>query len=98
MAKATDIPKAVKDRVYERDGGCCVFCGRPGLPNAHYISRAHGGLGIEENILTACPDCHRRLDQSTDRKRYLAAAEAYLRRVYQGSWDIERLIYKKGES
>ena len=97
-AKATDIPKAVKEKVFERDNGCCVFCGRPGLPNAHYISRAHGGLGIEENILTACPECHRRMDNSTDRKTYLEAAEAYLRRVYQGSWDATRLIYKKGES
>lgn len=24
------------------------------MPNAHYIARAQGGLGIEENIVTLC--------------------------------------------
>lgn len=36
----------------ERDGGYCIVCGRPGSPWCHYIPRAHGGLGIAENIIT----------------------------------------------
>ena len=86
---------SVKKEVYRRDNGRCIFCGRPGLPNAHYISRAHGGLGISENIVTACLDCHRRMDQSPGRKIYLAAAKAYLRGFYE-VWDEDDLIYRKG--
>lgn len=42
--KALDIPKTVKDEVWERDGHQCIICGSPyAMPNAHYISRAHGG-------------------------------------------------------
>ena len=48
--KALAISPAVKRRVLERDKGACVLCGRPGDPVCHFISRAQGGLGIEENI------------------------------------------------
>ena len=77
-----------------RDGGRCVFCGRQGFPNAHYIPRSHGGLGIEENILTACVECHRRFDSTTDRKIYLDAARRYLSGCYEG-WNEEELVYRK---
>ena len=95
-SKATDIPKAVKERVYERDGGRCIFCWHPGLPNAHYIGRGQGGLGIEQNIVTACARCHGELDNGKDIKTYRAIAKAYLTRVYT-DWDESKLIYKKGE-
>lgn len=39
---ATDIPKSVKQAVYERDGGLCIICGKNGQPNAHYIKRSQG--------------------------------------------------------
>jgi 5-methylcytosine-specific restriction endonuclease McrA len=57
-SKATAISKRVKNIVYERDNGTCIVCGKPGLPEAHYISRQRGGLGIEQNIVTLCRDCH----------------------------------------
>ena len=31
MAKATDIPLAIRREVHERDGGKCRFCGRQGI-------------------------------------------------------------------
>ena len=69
-AKATDIPQKVKKVVWERDGGCCVICGNNYnvMPNAHFISRSKGGLGIEENVFTACTrltenDCHYKFDE-----------------------------------
>ena len=94
-SKATDIPQSVKIIVYARDEGLCILCGRPGLPNAHYVARAQGGLGMEENIITACPVCHQRLDNSTDRKRMKLIAAEYLREKYPG-WDERNLVYRKG--
>lgn len=95
--KALSISKRVKDVVWERDGGCCVLCGNPrAQPNAHYISRAQGGLGIERNIVTLCPNCHRRYDQTADRAEIRLDLREYLESKYPG-WDESQLIYKKGD-
>ena len=64
-ALALDIPPEVKERVWWRDSRQCVYCGRYGayvFPDAHYIPRSKGGLGIEENVLTLCRMCHDRYD------------------------------------
>lgn len=92
--RALDISRAVKLRVYERDGGQCVLCGRPGVPNAHYISRAHGGLGIEENILTLCPECHDRYDHTDERREIKEELREYLESIYE-NFDEKKLIYRK---
>lgn len=88
------ISPAVKRRVLERDG-FCVLCGSAdGQPNAHYISRARGGLGIEENILTLCWKCHMRYDQTVERKALRTFFRSYLMSKYP-DWDESKLIYKK---
>ena len=92
--KALAISPEVKKRVYERDGGCCVLCGRPGNPEAHYISRAHGGLGVEQNVLTLCRKCHRRYDQTAERAAIGEVLADYLRSEYP-DWDPVDLIYRK---
>ena len=94
QTKATSIPAAVKQAVWERDSGRCVLCGRPGNPLCHYISRAQGGLGRPENIVTLCDPCHRRLDQSADRASLKEALANYLRSKYP-RWDEKNLIYRK---
>ena len=91
--KALAIPAKVKKAVLDRDG-VCVWCCRPGAPNAHYISRAQGGLGIEENILTLCTECHRRYDQTTDRPIMREFFRKYLQSRYP-DWDEDKLIYRK---
>lgn len=93
-AKACAISKKTKLRVYERDGGLCIFCHRKGLPEAHIVPRSHGGLGIEQNIVTACRPCHDRLDNSTDRQDMLRTAAAYLSQIYEG-WNTKDLVYDK---
>lgn len=92
--KALQIPSRVKRIVHERDGGCCVLCGAPGDPVAHYISRGQGGLGIEENIVTLCAGCHRAYDQGPYRKAIRAQLRAYLEEQYPG-WDESNLTYRK---
>ena len=93
--KALAISPEVKARVWERDGQCCVYCGNPyAAPNAHFIARSQGGLGIEENILSLCQNCHRKYDQSTKRNEMRVFFRDYLQSKYP-EWDEKNLIYKR---
>lgn len=92
--RACAISKKTKEIVYKRDEESCIFCGAPGLPEAHVVPRSHGGLGIPENIVTVCRKCHDKLDNSTDRQKMLQQAAEHLERFYP-SWDKESLIYDK---
>ena len=95
QTKACDISKAVKDAVWERDRYCCVVCGNPAaMPNAHYIARSHGGLGVEQNIVTLCAGCHRAYDQSAAHEWYKTVIRRYLKSLYP-KWDERKLIYHK---
>ena len=94
-SEACDIKKNVKETVWERDGHRCIVCGSPqAMPNAHYIPRTHGGLGVEENIVTLCQSCHRRYDQSVERKVFGEYIREYLKSKYP-DWDEDRILYKK---
>lgn len=95
-AKATDIPKEIKEKVYIRDGGKCIVCLQQGLPNAHYIPRSRGGLGIEQNIVTLCPRCHHNYDNGGQRKEIGNIIRSYLKMQYGETWCEEELIYRKG--
>ena len=94
---ACEIPFKVKQAVFERDGGHCLLCGRTvpvTFSNAHYIARSHGGLGIEQNILTLCPECHQRYDNSSDRQKLRPLFKKYLSEMYE-NWDEKELTYDK---
>ena len=93
-SKACHFDKRTRQKVIERDKGC-IFCGTVNsLTVAHYISKAHGGLGIVQNGVVACLMCHRRLDQSTARKHLLREVRAYLDQLYPDFPDEDR-VYKK---
>lgn len=99
--KATDISMAVKKKVFERDKGKCVICGNSYnvMPNSHYIKRSHGGLGIEENIFTACTNftenkCHKRWDNYKCTKEEIDRVKKHFKSNYP-NWDENNLIYKK---
>jgi hypothetical protein len=100
-AKACDITQAVKDRVWERDKHCCILCDcNRAKPNAHFISRAHGGLGIEQNVITLCTyagnNCHHIYDNGTEEQRSAMRGRIrqYLKDHYP-DWDESKLIYRK---
>lgn len=93
-AKATDIPKEVKEKVYERDGGRCVVCKKQGIPNAHYIRRSQGGLGIEQNVVTLCTTCHDDFDNGSKRQEIGKIIHDYLQSIYK-DWNEEGLVYNK---
>lgn len=95
MTKKTAIPKKVKQKVWERDGQCCILCGNPiAYPNAHYIRRSQGGKGIEQNIVTLCPQCHLDYDNGDKRIEYGKMIRDYLRSCYK-NWNEKDLVYDK---
>lgn len=96
MTKATDISREVKQAVAERDGGICIIpgCGCAGTPNAHYIPRSQGGLGIEENIVTLCPACHHDYDHTGMRRHHGQIIKIYLDGFYPGFPDEDRIYHR----
>ena len=97
-SKACDISMKVKKIVWERDKHHCINCGNPyAMPNAHYIPRSHGGLGIEQNIVTLCQKCHNNFDNGKDKdlkESIKAKIKTHLRANYS-DWDNYTLTYKK---
>jgi hypothetical protein len=62
----------------------------------HTLSNDHnGGLGIPENIVTFCPECHYEEDHGQNTQLYEDYMENYLKDYYGESWSKEKLIYKK---
>ena len=86
--KALEIPRKVKIAVFERDNERCILCG------GHFIPRSKGGMGIEQNIVTLCRECHRRYDQTTERPNIKEFLRHYLMNKYPG-WDEQNLYYRK---
>lgn len=102
--KALAIPRKVKEAVARRDScdghPCCILCGKPAptsaplaFSNAHYISRAQGGLGIERNILTLCPPCHQLFD-GAGREEVRPILVRYLKACYE-DWTESEVTYQK---
>lgn len=100
--KALAINTQTKLKVYERDKHHCVWCGRWVTESnacCHYIARSQGGLGIEQNILTLCNECHARYDNGAEwgeniREKMKAVFKEYLQSKYD-DWNERELIYKK---
>ena len=92
--KAVAITPEVRRQVEERDGHCCIFCGKQGSGNAHVVNRSQGGLGIPENLVTACWPCHSAMDNGQAGKLLRMKAEEYLKSIYP-DWDKSKLVYDK---
>lgn len=97
QTKFTRITKKTKETVYNRDRCRCVICGRyvpEECASAHLIARSHGGMGIEQNIVTLCHTCHNAYDNSTERAWMRETLTEYMMNHYP-DWDESKLIYRK---
>lgn len=97
LTKATEIPMKVKKIVWERDNHKCIYCNKyvdVYYANSHFIKRGQLGKGIEENVVTACQNCHYLYDFGTNSKEMINYTREYLKSKYS-DWDEEKLIYKK---
>jgi hypothetical protein len=91
--KALSVEPEVRQRVMERDEGRCIMCNRnSGLTIAHFLNRGAGGLGIEENLVVLCLQCHFNTDQTIKRKINLGFIKNYLISKYP-EWDERKLKY-----
>jgi hypothetical protein len=52
-------------------------------------------MGVEENVVTLCPECHREADEGKTAKEKQAQIVAYISRCYPG-WSREAVTYRKG--
>jgi len=97
LTKATEIPIKVKKEVWIRDNCCCIYCHKP-VPlfcaNSHYIKRSQLGLGIPQNIVTACPNCHNKYDFGINVQDMINYTREYLKSKYE-VWNEDMLRYKK---
>lgn len=110
QTKLTAIPASVKAAVARRDcsGGrpaTCIICGVPGAPVAHCVRRSQGGMGVEQNIVTLCNECHYAHDEGLFMRRLCPLGfetqqdvqeyvKDYLRGHYLG-WTEESITYRK---
>ena len=98
LTKKCDISLEVREKVFERDNQRCIYCGSwNASPNAHFIPRSHLGLGIEENIVTLCANCHHNFDHTDLRACYKEYIREYLKDKYP-NWDEKNLVYRKWNS
>lgn len=58
------------------------------------LKEVNGGLGIPQNIVTACINCHYEYDMGKNTKYYVQFTEDYLKSQYE-DWDKQSLIYNK---
>ncbi|MGL6016164.1 MAG: HNH endonuclease [Selenomonadaceae bacterium] len=51
---------ALNQKIYERDGGCCIICGRP-VPEGskfHHVRQAADKEDTMDNGVLLCYECH----------------------------------------
>lgn len=112
--KKTEITTAVRKKVYERDGGECIFCqmgyraasekkypkdGYFGRQVMHFIPRSQGGLGVEENLATGCVLHHRLYDEGAHGEpKEMKPFFEDYLRSIYKDWNPKKLVYNKWEA
>lgn len=67
-------------KVYERDGGMCILCGRgDSLQCHHHVYRSQLGKGTEDNLVMLCVRCH---ELAHSQKAVRERIGEYLKRLY----------------
>jgi len=97
--KSLDVSPKVRKAVYKRDSiddyPNCVTCGNPGYHDmSHIVKRSKSGLGIPENLINQCRECHEKMESGDE--GLMQRAQEHLKHYYPG-WtiDSEELRYKR---
>ena len=87
--------------IYERDGGFCLLCSKPGSEVHHIFSRRHKSIRHDpENGILLCNECHREAHEKP--KKTFEKIKFVMDRLYRHSWEMELIsrrdvIFKIGE-
>lgn len=78
--------KALSDlntAIYDRDGGCCIICGRYVEPGTkfHHVKQASYKTDEIDNGVLLCGDCHYQAHHG-DVKRVKEQCQNYLTEIY----------------
>lgn len=88
---ATDFTSIVRKEVLLRDKGFCVYCGNMhNIQIHHYIERSLNGLGIKENLVCLCVECHMRLHSNDKGNVIKKTVKKYLDKLYPNFDDKDR--------
>jgi len=59
--------RRTRKRIFERDGGHCVYCGAPAEVVDHVLNRARGGSDDDSNLVACCRPCNEKKRQQEAR-------------------------------
>ena len=79
--------KELNDRIHERDGHCCVLCGKPVDDDEkwHHVNFGNGNKNdVEEEGVTLCMDCHKNKAHGEDSRGIRVVLLQYLEAVNDG--------------
>jgi len=97
--QATSISPQVRTQVLDRDKRCIVCGSNFNLQLHHcFINRSHGGLGVKENLVTLCCQCHFYADNGLNAQKNAInnVIEGYMKVKYP-NLDKSVLRYRKGD-
>ena len=108
QARAREFSQKTRQSILFRDRGRCIFCemdyhmekadeyAKSLLSIMHYVPRARGGLGIEQNGAIGCEYHHHMMDNGHEgrREEMLERFREYLQEIYP-DWDEKELYYHK---
>ena len=108
QARAREFSQKTRQRILSRDGDRCIFCvmgyhmekadwyAKSLLSIMHYVPRARGGLGIEQNGAVGCEYHHHMMDNGHEGRRaeMLERFREYLKGIYP-NWDEKALQYHR---
>ena len=79
----TDIDQKTRKSVLDRDGHKCILCNSTyNLTLAHiFLSRAKGGKGCKENLVTLCSRCHYYIVDNPIGTKYNELSKKYKERL-----------------
>lgn len=91
----TDVSKETKKYIKKRDSNKCFICNKKGaITMAHiFVSRAKGGKGSKENIVSLCTNCHYYILDNPIGKTKNKISEEYLQRCKDYLIEKEHIIY-----
>ena len=84
-----ELFRKTKRKAIERDGNCCVICGKYGCDVHHIVFRSQGGKSTLDNLVCLCRECHNTKAHGAKAKEYRTMFQLYVAGVEHGNPDFD---------